>query len=90
MTTTGFTNAYYQPPATIQMEYPCVVYWLDDWDMKYADNKLYIGTMAYSVTLMEWDPDGTAKERVAALPLCSFDRHYTAKNLHHTVFLIYY
>ncbi len=38
----------------------------------------------------EEDPDSVIVEKVSKLPRCRFDRHYTADELNHDVFTLYY
>lgn len=80
----GIEKAYFQPPASISMEYPCIVYNYDD-DMKYhANNQAYLIRDRYSVTLITKQamPDETLSA-LDAIDYCDFDRHYVSDNLHH-------
>lgn len=87
----GSENVYFQPPESIRMEYPCIVYFRDAGEMKYADGKMYHLWCRYQVTYISRTPDDdNVIERLASLPLCEYDRHYVADNLHHDVFNIYY
>lgn len=86
----GTRNVYFQPPATLKMKYPCIVYDRNDFDPIYADDNLYKGTMAYLVTVIDPNPDSEIPDKVRTLPLCRFVRHYTSDNLNHDVFNVYY
>lgn len=86
----GSRNVYYQPPASVSMRYPAIVYSRDDYDNKFADNGVYMQTKAYRITVIDKDPDSEYVDKVAKLPMCSFDRHYTADNLNHDVFTLYF
>lgn len=84
-------NVYFQPPETIKLSYPCVVYNLSSIDHQYADNKTYIGKRRYECTLITKDPDDDrVDEIVNTFELCKFDRFFTANNLNHNVFVIYW
>ena len=83
-------NVYFQPPETIKMKYPCIIYHLDDYYILHADNNPYQMQKRYLVTVVDKNPDSEIKDEVASLPMCSFSRHYTADNLNHDVFTIYY
>lgn len=83
-------RVYFQPPPTVRMEYPCIVYSLSNYDIRYADNQNYNSTALYMVTIIDRNPDTDLLHMFAGFPLCSFDRHYTADNLHHYTFRIYY
>lgn len=86
----GSRNAYYQPPAPVQMEYPAIKYSRKDIENSYADNSVYMQSLAYEVTVIDEDPDSEIVEKVSKLPTCSFERHYEADNLNHDVFILYY
>lgn len=83
-------NVYFQPPASVKMQYPCIRYELADIHTTHADNRLYTAKRRYTVTVIDKDPDSQIPFALIEFPLCSFDRHYVADNLHHWVFGIYY
>lgn len=83
-------NVYFQPPTNVKLVYPCIIYKRDDEDAKYAGNTLYKHTKRYQVTVIDRDPDSTLPDTVRNLPLCSFDRHFTADGLNHDVFNLYF
>jgi hypothetical protein len=86
----GIKNAYYQAPPADMMEYPCIIYELDNRDTNHADNNPYRITKRYQVTVIYWDADSDIPDAVAHLPLCSFSRKFIVNNLHHEVFNIYF
>ena len=86
----GVKEAYFQPPATVKMQYPCIVYALDDIRTEFAGNLPYTQTKRYQVTVIHDDPDSDIPERVAALPMSQFDRRYAANNLYHSVITLYF
>lgn len=85
----GTRNAYYQPPESVKMKYPAIVYSRQDIDNQHADNTPYIQSPVYQLIVIDKDPDSKIVDKVALLPMCSYDRHYTADNLNHDVFTIY-
>lgn len=72
------------------MEYPCIVYKRDARNTQFADNRPYRSKKRYQVTIIDQDPDSDIPEKVAALPLCSFSRFFTAGNLNHDVYTLYF
>lgn len=86
----GSSNVYFQPPASIEMKYPCIVYERDYFKKEFADNISYSIGKRYNLTVIDKNPDSTIPDRVAALPKCAFDRHFVADNLNHDVFSIYF
>jgi hypothetical protein len=83
-------NVYFQPPTNAQIKYPCIVYKRDFADKKFADDNTYDYMIRYAITVIDQDPDSDIPSKVAMLPLCLFNRHYTVDNLNHDVFNVYY
>ena len=50
-------NVYFQPPESVKMKYPAIVYTLDDIENVHADNRVYSSHRHYSVTVIDYDPD---------------------------------
>ena len=86
----GSRNVYFQPPESIKMKYPAIVYSRDDIDNSFANDSVYMQSLAYSVTVIDSDPDSEIVSNVSRLPRCQYDRHYKADNLNHDMFTIYY
>lgn len=85
----GNPHVYFQPPPSVQMIYPAIVYSRSHIEVKQANNQPYIIVPGYNVTVIDKNPDSAIVGYVAALPKCKFDRHYTADNLNHDVFTIF-
>jgi hypothetical protein len=83
-------RAYFQPPATIKMQYDCVRYERTKIDQNHADNLPYLLHDRYQLTLIYKNPDSDLPKKISALPMCSHERHYTADNLNHDVFNLYF
>jgi hypothetical protein len=90
VTLLGSDNVYFQPPASIQMQYPCIVYKRDYAITTFSGNKPYDHRKRYLVTVIDRDPDSLIPDKVAKLPMCVFDRHYTADNLNHDVYKLFF
>lgn len=86
----GNENVYFQPPPTIQMSYPCIVYQRSKISTIYADNLSYNNGNQYQLTVIEKNPDSIIPDKLAALPRCRHDRRYVTNNLIHDVFNIYF
>ena len=86
----GSRNVYYQPPESIKMNYPAIVYSRNDISNKYGDDIPYVQSVSYQVTVIDKDPDSTIVSDIAKLPYCRFNRHFTSDNLNHDVFTLYY
>lgn len=86
----GSANVYFQPPPTIIMKYPCVVYKRDFEVTRFADNKPYKHLKRYQVTVIDENPDSDIPDKISELPMCIFDRFYTADNLNHDVYKLFF
>lgn len=86
----GSRNVYFQPPESVKMVYPAIVYELDNFWTTHAGNKPYSSKKRYSVTVIGKDPDNKLVDLLSELPLCRFDRHYKSDNLNHYTFELYY
>lgn len=83
-------NVYFRPPESIEMNYPAIKYDLAKINKRSANNSPYITSPAYEIILIDYDPDSEFFETLLNIPLCTFDRTYTANNLNHWVFTLYY
>ena len=84
-------RAYFQPPPSVKIQYPCAVYDLSEVEILYANDKRYYGKPAYTVTIIDRDPDNDyIHEMMDIFQYCRFDRFYTVDNLNHFVFKVYY
>lgn len=84
------SRVYFQPPANIEMQYPCIVYNKDGDDTKFADNNPYSSSKRYEVTVIDSDPDSLIPDKVATLPLCTRTASFVVDNLNHDVFTLYF
>lgn len=86
----GSRNVYFQPPSSVSMKYPAIVYSLNDVVNSHANNSVYSQSIAYTVTVIDKNPDSEYAKKVSKLPMCTFDRPYTADNLNHYVYTLYF
>ena len=86
----GSRNVYYQPPESLKMNYPAIVYARKTIDNSYANNSVYKQNYAYEITVIDKNPDSEIVNRISKLPTCRFDRHFKSDNLNHDVFTLYY
>jgi hypothetical protein len=86
----GSRNVYFQPPPSIKMNYPAIKYQLSNIQNTNADNIPYMQGTGYQITVIDEDPDSVISKTISKLPMCRFDRFYTADNLNHFVYTIFY
>ena len=84
--TVGECHLYYQPPANLKMQYPCIRYDLNRIRNVHADGHVYLQHPSYTVTVMTKTPDSDLTAAVSRLDQCRHDRSYIADNLYHDVF----
>lgn len=85
----GSKNVYFQPPATIKLKYPCIIYKRSSVDTIYADNEPYRHHKGYTITVIDKNPDSDIPGKIAKLPLCRFERSFTQDNLNHDIYKVY-
>jgi len=86
----GTTNVYFQPPASFQLQYPCIVYERSDIHTDFANNLPYKHEKRYEVTVIDSDPDSQIPDDLSNLPRCTFERAFKADLLNHSVFTLIY
>lgn len=86
----GSRNVYFQPPPTLQMAYPAIVYSRDLDNVMHANDTPYRRTIRYQVTVIDPNPDSVVPAKIADLPMCSFRRFFTADKLNHDVFNLFF
>ena len=87
----GSKNVYYQPPENVKLSYPCIIYERSSNSKNtFANDKLYNHRVRYTVTVVDKNPDSLILDRMLELQMCVYDRHFTANNLNHNVYNIYY
>lgn len=86
----GSNNVYFQPPPTLIMNYPCIVYTLSDMKVEHASNTPYTLDNGYQVTHIDRNPESDVPKKLARLQKSRFNRHFKNDNLNHNVFTIYF
>lgn len=89
-TTLGSDAVYFQPPPNIEMIYPCIVYELSSFLVRFADSQKYFLRKRYTITVIDRDPDSSIPEKILALSFSEFNRRFVRDGLHHTVFALYF
>lgn len=86
----GSRHVYFQPPPTIQMTFPCIVYKREGDETERADNLLYSRRVRYSVTYIDRNPDVDIHEKIMQIPYSAYDRYFSNDGLNHDVFTIFF
>lgn len=86
----GSDHVYFQPPASIKMEYTAIKFSKTKKDAKYANDSRYINLTRYELIVIAKKPDDPVIEKLLGMPYCSYDRAYKIDNLYHDVLTLYY
>lgn len=81
----GSPNVWFQPPSSIILKYPCIIYKLDDVDETYADDQTYVRSKQYLITIIDKNADSLIYEKILDLPYSSFNTSYVVDNLNHYI-----
>lgn len=89
----GSTNVYFQPPPELKMKYDAIRYNSSGKDLKHANDRIYLGTNRYDGFIITRDPDSMMElmdKLLKHFQMCSPGKPYTAENLNHYPFTLYY
>lgn len=86
----GSNNVYYQPPESLKIKYPAIIYNLSDITHRHANNKPYLRGKRYLVRYIDKNVDSEIPDRISDLPMCLFIRFYTDENVNNWVFELYF
>ena len=65
----GTNQVYYQPPESIKLKYPAIVYSRANIKNDFANNGVYIQKTSYRVTVIDANPDSVIVEKLSKFPL---------------------
>lgn len=82
-------KVYFEPPETMKLSYPCLVYSVSNIDIKHADNTPHVLNWRFQLTYITTDPDDPAVDKLSRLSAVRFDRSYRSGSLQHFVFQLY-
>lgn len=86
----GSNNVYFQPPPSVKIIYPCIVYERSAIHTTNADNINYLNRVRYTITLISDNPESELVKEILKMKMCSYDRFFTSDGLNHDVFSLYY
>lgn len=86
----GARHVYFQPPASVTMEYPAIKYSKSRIDTKKANDSTYSKFTRYELIVISKKPDDPVIDKLLDLPYCSYDRSYKADNLYHDALSLYF
>lgn len=82
-------KVYFQPPSSIYLEYPCIIFELANYSSRHADNNIYLDWPRFTVTVISKNPESCIPDKLRYIRgdfIARFDRFFTFDNLNHWVF----
>lgn len=86
----GDRHTYFDPPQSVRMKFPAIRYSRKRIENLHANSAIYKQNNAYTLVVIDANPDSEIVAKVSKLPKCVHDQHYKADNLNHDVFTIYF
>ena len=86
----GSRQVYYQPPESVKMEYPAIVYSKNNIRITKANNSTYLKMNRYDLIVISKRPDNPVIDKLLDLPYCSYNRPYKSDNLYHDSLTLYF
>lgn len=86
----GNIKVYFQPPETLKIEYPCIIYSRENVENVHADDLVYNRGLRYTVTIVDADPDSILVDKLSKFKHARFVRHYATQGLNHDVFTVFH
>ena len=85
----GSNNVYYQPPESVKIKYPAIVYSRSTIPTKKANNSMYKTDFYYSITLIGTNPQDETIMKLLSLDNMKYDRKFISDGMYHDVFTLY-
>ena len=83
-------NVFYQPPASVELVYPCIIYTLDNIHTLRADNINYMITPTYEVKIITRNPNNPyLKKMLMDISTAKFHRRFVNDGLYHDILSVY-
>ena len=86
----GEKHVYYQPPETLKIEYPAIIYSKSKIVTKKANDSTYLKDTRYDVIVIDKRPDNPVINKLLDLQYCSYDRSYKSEGYNHDALTLYY
>ena len=86
----GNNNVYFQPPESVKLKYPCIIYNLAKVSVVHADDKVYLMNPKYVIRYITLDADDNTRlalVRGLGVPII---QTYAKDGLYHYIYELYY
>lgn len=89
--TLGASKTLFQPPPSVMLTYPAIIYTRKSTYTTNADNKTYTGQRLYQIEVIDPDPDSPLIDAILnKFQMIKHVNNFKANNLNHDVFDLYY
>lgn len=82
-------KVYFQPPESVRLSYPVIVYHRDDIRVRHADDLVYKLDERFQITYIDRNPESDIPLKLARMPRTKFNRAFISDGLYHNVFTTY-
>ncbi len=79
-------SVYFQPPSSLKLKYPCIVYNLNDINDKKADEISDDRHYQFRLTLISPNPDNNIVDKIMNLKYAKYVRSFSTQGLYHYMF----
>lgn len=87
----GSEYVYFQPPESVKLHYPCIVYELRSMNTRHADDDIYQMADSYLIKLITRDADTSLRKGLLrSFHYIRFDRSFRSDNLYHYTYILYH
>ena len=84
-------RCWFQPPESVKLSYPCIIYHRAGNDDIRADNRVYKRVPKYTLTYITYDPDDPLINMIEDhFLMCKFDRMMSISGLNHYYYDLFY
>ena len=84
----GNLHLYFEPPTSVSMKFPAIIYTKNRIENRNANNRVYKQDDEYLVTVVDKDPDSAINRAVSMLPKSRWERGFVSNNMHHFIYTI--
>lgn len=86
----GKGHVYFQPPESVKLTFPCIVYNLSGYENQNADDMKYLSNKKYDVLYITKKPDDPVIDQIEGLKGVRFNRWYANDAINHYSYTIIY
>ena len=88
--TLGNNNVYFQPPESVKINYPCIIWNLSKTASTYADDRSYIQNPKYVIRYVSTEPDDQMRFTLVDVLGVPIIQVYCKDGLYHYIYELYY